>query len=101
MYVASATDYAKVSLLVCKRLTLIITILTFLGDIRMFISALRHAVRDKRGKYHPDMLRRSAAATSVMRCDLVSGGGGGGAAGNDIQRLRFTVSEDLLWHTPQ
>ena len=41
----------KVSLLVCKRLTLIIKMLTFLGDIRMFISALRHAVRDKRGKY--------------------------------------------------
>ena len=35
----------------------------------MFISALRHAVRDKPGKYHPDMLRRSTAATSVMRCD--------------------------------
>ena len=99
-WVSSATEYAEVSLLVCERLTLIIKMLTFLGDIRMFISALRHAVRDKPGKYHPAMLRRSTAATSVMRCELVSGGGGD-AAGNDLQHLRFTVSEDLFWNTPQ
>ena len=81
-WASSATEYAKVSLLVCKRLTLIIAILTFLG--------IFHTVRDKPGKYHPYMLRRSTAATSVMRCELVIAGGGD-AAGNDIQHLRFTV----------
>ena len=88
-------------LLVCERLTFIIKMLKFLGDIRLFISTLRHAVRDKPGKNHPDMLRRSTAATSVMRCELVSGGGRGDTAGNDIQHLRFTFSEDLFWRTPQ
>ena len=68
--VSSGTEYAKVSLLVCEQLTLIINVLTFLGDILMFISVLPHAVRDKPGK-----LRRSNAATSVMRCELVIAGG--------------------------
>ena len=55
----------------------------------MFISALHHDVGDKPGKYHPDMLRRSTAATSVMRCEPVIARGD--AAGNDFQHLRFTV----------